>query len=167
MEFQNDNIGKTIVAFHIGRGGRFYNAGHLSFIGCKPIGDFINDLFPVYENASDIFEMIKGRENLEELYRKATEDWDNAAIARLSSLGLDLGEIEYCDGGGSQVGLSQKDAESGIGTINIDHDYDTTYTRYLDDCNRDEINAIIRSDGWRILTDEQQEYVNFLDSVTY
>ena len=34
-----------IVAFHIGRGGRFYNSGHLSYIGENTINSFTNDLF--------------------------------------------------------------------------------------------------------------------------
>lgn len=34
-----------IVAFHIGRGGRFYNSGHTSYIGERIINDFTNDLF--------------------------------------------------------------------------------------------------------------------------
>ena len=34
-----DNI---IVAFHIGRGGRFYNGGHKTFLGEKNINDLMN-----------------------------------------------------------------------------------------------------------------------------
>lgn len=41
----NEATGKTIVAFHIGRGGNFYNPGHLSFIGEKKISEFTDDLF--------------------------------------------------------------------------------------------------------------------------
>lgn len=40
---------KIIVAFHIGRGGRFHNAGHVTFIGEKNFQDLIqmnsNELF--------------------------------------------------------------------------------------------------------------------------
>ena len=36
---------KTIVAFHIGRGGIFYNPGYISFIGEKTISDFVDNLF--------------------------------------------------------------------------------------------------------------------------
>jgi hypothetical protein len=35
-----ENIGQKIVGFHTGRGGRFYNAGHITFIGECKIGDF-------------------------------------------------------------------------------------------------------------------------------
>jgi|SRR3972149_1890938 len=45
---------KTIVAFHIGRGGRFNNQGHLSYIGEKKIGDFTNDLFTRFSNSKEV-----------------------------------------------------------------------------------------------------------------
>ena len=35
------NEKRIIVAFHIGRGGRFYNSGHVSFIGEKNFQDLI------------------------------------------------------------------------------------------------------------------------------
>ena len=34
-----------IVAFHIGRGGRFHNSGYKSYIGEKNINDFTSDFF--------------------------------------------------------------------------------------------------------------------------
>jgi hypothetical protein len=42
---------KVIVAFHIGRGGQFYNAGHKTYIGEKNLNDLIklNDLY-YYDN---------------------------------------------------------------------------------------------------------------------
>lgn len=43
------NTNRIIVAFHTGRGGRFYNAGHVSFIGEKNFQELIsineNNLF--------------------------------------------------------------------------------------------------------------------------
>jgi len=41
----NNTAAKTIVAFHIGRGGQFFNAGFLSFEGEKKISDYTDDLF--------------------------------------------------------------------------------------------------------------------------
>lgn len=102
----------TIVAFHIGRGGRFHNAGFKTFIGEKNINDFINDLF------------IKDREN---------------------------GKFctpEYVDGCGNLVDLTVKEAKTGIGCINIDFDYNTTYTKFLADCTETEIKLIIESNEW-------------------
>lgn len=42
----NNELANIIVAFHIGRGGRFYNAGHKTFIkwGAN-INDYVYDLF--------------------------------------------------------------------------------------------------------------------------
>ena len=39
---ENSNL---IVAFKIGRGGRFHNSGHLSYVGEYDINHFVNDLF--------------------------------------------------------------------------------------------------------------------------
>lgn len=63
MKNQAEKSG-IIVAFQIGRGGRFNNGGHKSFIGEKKIGDFTNDLFINYENAQNVFSALEGRENL-------------------------------------------------------------------------------------------------------
>ena len=93
---------KTIVAFHIGRGGIFYNPGYISFIGEKTISDFVDNLFLSEEEE----------------------------------------EKEFLDGNGNSVGLTLADVESGIGTINIDGGYDTTYTCYLTDCSDSELEII-------------------------
>lgn len=96
----------TIVAFHIGRGGRFYNAGHLSFLGEYRIDDsrFLNDL-------------------------SLSED-----------------ELVYVDSVGSEVGLTVEEAKTGIGRINIDGIYDTTYTKLLSDCDDKELEAIAKTE---------------------
>ena len=39
MKTENQN--QTIVAFHVGRGGRYWNPGHVSFIGEKKISEFV------------------------------------------------------------------------------------------------------------------------------
>ncbi len=96
---------KTIVAFHIGRGGRFYNEGHTSFIGEKSISDFVSDFY------------------------------------------LNSDETEYTLDGddGSLVGLSVEECETGIGRINIDGGYNTTYTRYIEDCTDEELEIIAKT----------------------
>lgn len=47
MKTQNDNSESTIVKFHRGRGGRFYNGGHVTFVGCERIdeGSAFDELF--------------------------------------------------------------------------------------------------------------------------
>lgn len=115
---------KTIVAFHIGRGGRYYNAGHRTFLGEKKIGDFIYDLF-LNEDEDD--------ENYEQFY----------------------------DSSGNYVGLTKSEVELGIGNINIDNAYDTTYTRYIEDCSDEEIEIICRNDDYKSI-----EIVEYLKYVT-
>ncbi|MBQ6963486.1 MAG: hypothetical protein IJP79_07280 [Paludibacteraceae bacterium] len=39
----NNNGNRIVVAFHIGRGGRFYNAGHRTFIGEKNFQELIQE----------------------------------------------------------------------------------------------------------------------------
>ena len=76
----------------------------------------------------------------------------------LKKLGVskeDLGEVEYMDEVGSSVGLRQSDVENGIGIIDIDGDYDTTYTKYLKDVNKDEIQAMKDGDGFKGLNVEE------------
>lgn len=56
MSTTNTFANSTIVAFHIGRGGRFNNPGHLSFCGENKIGHYINGLFLSRENAHKVEE---------------------------------------------------------------------------------------------------------------
>jgi hypothetical protein len=91
---------QTIVAFHVGRGGKYWNPGHVSFIGEKKIREFTGNLF------------------------------------------LSEEEEEFLDGNGNSVGLTIQECENGIGTINIDGGYDTTYTCYLSDCSDEELEII-------------------------
>lgn len=157
-------LNNTIVAFHIGRGGDFYNQGHKSFIGEKEIGDFTDDLFIHYENEREIFTAIKGRTNLEAKFYKAIEDNElNDAAKFFEKLGFTWGERMYFDGGGNPVGLTVAEAETGIGYINIDNDYDSTYTTYLKDCEEKELLLIAKSNEWNAnaLIEEYFEDKNF------
>ena len=157
----------TIVAFNIGRGGIFNNAGCKSFIGEKNIGAFVGNLFLCHENLhsilrdneynsderSEIMGLIE-KENFDLLY-------DLFEISE-----KDLGEIVYFELGGMPVGLSAEECETGIGCINIDKDYDSTYTSYLFDCSQEELSIIERSTSYKSeeLTEEVgrllSEYVN-------
>lgn len=146
MKTQNNTTENSgiIVAFHIGRGGQFYNSGHKTFIGERKIDEFTNDLFLNYENTFEISQKLEGYDNLTELFQTAIED-SNAAIsakARLQKWGFDLGEQIYTGGNGESVGLSVAKAETGIGRINIDYDYDTTYTCYVENCDEHELQLI-------------------------
>ena len=117
----------VIVAFKIGRGGRFNNPGNVKLIGEYPISHFTDNLFLKPSNWKSVFAKIQGKENLTSLYEAAMEG-DQLAFNRLKALGLDLGENEYFSENGHAVGLTEKEAESGIGRIDIDGEYDTTFT---------------------------------------
>lgn len=142
---KSERKNNTIVAFHIGRGGRFWNQGHLSYHGERDINAFTGDLFLKYENESKIFEKIEGKPNLEAKYYQATEDGplSNEAISFFKNrLRLDFGELVYTDGSGNEVGLSFEEAKTGIGRIEIDGDYNTTYTSYLEDLDQNEFSLL-------------------------
>lgn|GEM_PF-2486860 len=149
METTKDRI---IVAFHIGRGGRFNNAGHKSFIGEKKIGDFTNDLYSSFENLSN-FKNRFGYDNTGNFNQKCILDLvtDENFEELEEVFGIkkeELGEEIYYDGGGNSTGLTQKEVDGGIGKINIDYDYNTTYTMFLDECDKDELLLIADSNEW-------------------
>ena len=144
MVTSNSTIGQTIVGFHTGRGGRFYNAGHVSFIGECKISDFTNDLFLLYENQLDIYNAIKGRENLEEKYYECDENND---FSFFEKLGFKVGEKQYFRNGEYPVGLTEAESDSGIGVIDIDGEYDTTVCLMLEDCSDEELQLIVDSEN--------------------
>jgi hypothetical protein len=135
----------TIVAFHIGRGGHFYNQGHKTFLGEREIGEFTEDLFLNYENETRLWEE-HGKED--EIFDLVYNEDFEALAAKYDIYPQDLGEKVYFDGSGNPVGLTKKEVDSGIGRIDIDGDYDTTYTQYLSDCDEREIEIIKKSDHW-------------------
>ena len=144
MATSNSTIGQTIVGFHTGRGGRFYNAGHVSFIGECKISDFTDNLFLRYENQLDIYNAIKGRENLEEKYYECDENND---FSFFEKLGFKVGEKQYFKNSEHPVGLTEAESDSGIGVIDIDGEYDTTVCLTLEDCSDEELQLIVDSEN--------------------
>ena len=102
------NTSTTIVKFNIGRGGKFNNQGHKTFIGTERIdqGDDYDSLF----------------------------------------LNEETGEYLDCDG--NSVELTKEEAEKGIGTIDLDGSYDTTYTKYITDINETELDILLSEDHY-------------------
>ena len=147
------DIEKTIVAFHVGRGGRFYNPRHLTYLDDKPISAYTDGLFIDYENLKEVMDRLKDHPNL---LAKLEQCIDKGDVSFFGKLGLDLGEEVYIDECGNPVELTVKEAETGIGCINIDNEYNTTYTCYLEDCSEYELEAILRSD--RFVPDGVLEY---------
>jgi len=157
---------RKIVAFHIGRGGRFNNAGFLRFIGEKKIGDFTDDLYPDYENRGDFKDRLGWDKSFYDIpcILDCMTDRDLETLEKFYGITEEqLGEYGYFKASGNHSGLYEKQVESGIGTINIDYDYDTTYTTYLDECSERELIAIIESDVWNKedLLDEYAESLGF------
>lgn len=140
----NNFADTTIVAFHISGGGG--NRRKVEFCGEKKIGDFVDDLFLSYVNRFEVAEKIGDRANLNALLDDALDyDYGAEARAKLVKLGLDLGECIYTDENGHDTGLSMAMLATGIGCINIDHEYNTTYTCRLSDCDENELQLILES----------------------
>jgi len=139
----------TIVSFHIGRGGRFHNAGHLTFTGTNKIGHYTENLFINFENWADVVKPFdKYSTELNEVTDLLNNEDFETLLSKFGILESDLGEKVYFDGSGSPVGLTVEEEETGIGTINIDHGYDTTYTKLIEDCTSNEFQAICNSNEW-------------------
>jgi hypothetical protein len=145
------NSEKTIVAFHIGRGGRFNNQGFLTFIGEEKISKFTGDLFCRFENEHK----FSGRYGFDNTYSDQKCILDLITDGEFDELeekfGISkemLGEETYYHQNSCSTGLTANEYETGIGRIEIDHDYDTTYTTYLENCNENEIQAIKDSSYW-------------------
>lgn len=96
-----ENLNSKIVAFHIGRGGRFNNPGFITFLGFKTIDQLHLD--------NDIFD------NPEE------------------GIITDANGNELC---------TIEDYNTGVCRIEFDTDYDTYYTKRLEDIRMDEAQLI-------------------------
>lgn len=109
------NEQKIIVAFHIGRGGRYNNQGHKSFMPyVSKLSDCIN-----YEKDT----IISQDENGNELPDK---------------------EWKLIDGG-NIILEGRDAIESDTGVLNWDNDYDTDIVQYLDECSQDELEIIYQA----------------------
>ena len=134
-----ENKGK-IVAFHTGRGGRYFNAGHVSYVGQKDINEFTNDLFTNFENQCDIRRQLENYPNLTELLDKAIEnDGNNEYFERFNNW-FPLGELIWTTRNGDPVGLEVDN--DGTGRIEIDGAYDTTTACHIEDCSDRELSLI-------------------------
>lgn len=118
----NDN---TIVAFHIGRGGRFNNGGHLTFLGEGKISDFTEHCCAPSKVLID-----------EYCNDTLVDDTDPNAV--------------WTDMNGNEVDLTNEEYNNGIGRIVMDGEYDTTYTMLLKDVDRgsQEWDAILASSNY-------------------
>lgn len=101
------------VRFHIGRGGRFNNAGHKTYVGTVNklsdcFGDFCN-IIDVDENGNPL----------------SDSEW----------------QLE--DGGGNVILSGRDEIESETGILDWDGEYDTDIVRKLSECDDDEYQMIL------------------------
>lgn len=144
----------TIVYFHTGRGGRFKNSGFKTFQGTKNIIEVLQMAdssgqwnFINFENAGKIRKDLASRNltNLLELFDKCNDAEDFSEFE--AKTGLNLGEKYYTDGNGSLL-ISVAEAETGIGRIDWDGDYNRDVCQYLSDCDESELLLIANSNEW-------------------
>jgi len=157
------NTEKTIVCFHVGRGGRFHNSGHKTYLSyTKPeklVEDDSNHWFFINpENYHEVKNKLGDRPNLLEKFDQCINDNDYTFF---ENLGFDMGEDYYFNGSGNAL-VSVEEVESGIFCINHDGDYDTDYSCYLDDCDEHELQLIV-DDGRDNVEEARQLLIDNFD----
>ena len=124
------NASTYIVAFHIGRGGRFHNPGHKSFM------PHIKQLSDCFSESSIIFQEDEEGNPLPD------EQW------------------QLIDGGGNVILEGRANIESTTGILDWDGAYDTDIVQYLSECDDNEIDMIYQAyldDEY--MDDELKDYV--------
>ena len=111
----NNEQKNVVVAFHIGRGGRFYNGGHKTFMpfvsklqDCFGENFFIND---EYEDGTPL----------------PDDQW------------------QLIDGGGNVILEGREAIESETGILDWDGEYNTDIVRYIEDCRDDEMEILYQA----------------------
>ncbi len=160
---------KTIVAFHVGPGGRFQNSGFKSFFGQYNIYQVISRvgdskwLFEGYENESVLRRKIKGYSNLTEKLDWCRDNQDFTFFEK--RLNYNMGDFGLLDSNGNFM-ISQKNIDTGVGVLDFDGNYDKYYTCYIDDCEEEELLCIAKSNEWNkldILEEAGFKNVNIFD----
>lgn len=108
---------KNLVCFHIGRGGRFNNGGHKSFL--EDIKDF-QQLLSYYDD---------------HLFLN-NEDEDGNVFPD--------DEWTITDCSGSVLLEGREEIESETGCLDFDGEYDTSYVKEVEDCDEEELDLIIK-----------------------
>ena len=130
---------KLFVRFHVGRGGRFYNPGHLSFVN--------------EDNFQDLISACKDDANLFEVNSVYDEETDTEK---------DLPEEEwYLYDAGNKILVQGKEAmEAETGCLDWDGEYDTDYVKTTDELNDKEIECLWEEyckDAW--MSDELKDAI--------
>jgi hypothetical protein len=145
-----------IVAFHIGSGGRFNNSGHKSFLGFHLISDYKDELYPSFENLPALAKKFTPAKFEKLQYILERENYSD--LRKIGVSKKELGDACWNDSNGSFI-ITDADMQSGIGTIDIDGEYDTTYTKYLEDCDLQELELIRDHEGYCRGYDDAEEYI--------
>ena len=142
---------KVLVNFQIGRGGRFNNQGHLSFlnVGTKAKACVESDNIIRYENEAEIIKDLE-TEQLADTVRDQITDLDcqieGDNYTEFCEKYGDLGKLELHDCNGNVIGEYQNgECEY---NYNIDNDYDTTYGKLISDLSElteSELEAVIEA----------------------
>jgi hypothetical protein len=149
---------KTLVAFHIGRGGKHYNSGHKTFYGFNSIDEVRNAIgdnkwtFINREFYYDVANTLKKHPNLTKKLDKCKDEDDFSYFEK--KFGFDFGKEIYIDCNGNEIGLDVEN--DGTGIMNFDGEYDTYYTRRLEDCDEHECELILAD---YFTSNEVQEFI--------
>lgn len=111
----NNESKSVIVAFHVGRGGRYNNGGHKTF---NPHVRKLQECFG--ENSIIINEYEDGNALPDELW-------------------------QLIDGGGNVILEGRETIESETGILEWDTIYDTDIVRYIEDCTDDEMEILYKA----------------------
>lgn len=109
------NASEYIVAFHVGRGGRFHNPGH------KTYNPYITELSDCFGESSMIFQEDEEGNPLPD------EQW------------------QLIDSGGNVILEGRDNIESDTGILDWDGNYNTDIVKYLSECSDSEIDIIFQA----------------------
>ena len=110
---------ETILYFHMGRGGRFYNGGHRTYCGKKNIGEVLSLC-----DSGKHWVFIHERD-------------DKGRFCK----------PYYADQNGNFL-IYVEDVKSGIGQLDWDGIYDTDICMTLSDCDMYDLNLVLDSNEW-------------------
>jgi hypothetical protein len=162
---------KTIVAFHLGRGGRFNNGGHKSFVGQYTITDILSIAddrgkwnFIKRQKQDKVMELLDTRHlpNLQKLFDKSMSNDDFSEFTRRTK--IDMGELMYVDSNGNEL-ITVEEADTGVGCINYDNEYDTYICQYIDDCDINELLLIAEDGRWDLLAEAGYPHAKIANDV--
>lgn len=152
----NQNEKNIIVTFHIGRGGRFNNAGHTQFLddNNSAKSSVENSNFLGFENESDIIE--EHGDDVLDLISDLNNDDTSSEYKEFCKKYGDLGGVVVKGPSGEIIGDYVADGEP----FHYDYDgqYDTTYGVEIEDCDEDQIEMIVKSD--RFKSSELIDWIN-------